>query len=176
MASLNSLTVTGTLQVTGEITYKPPVGFLYFQLESKSTPATLWSGTSWTNRSSVYPGAFFRAEGGGSPYIAQTWDENTPANTQQASLMKQHNHSTSSVTHTYDRGASSGWGGGTIAYGYNGICAASTGRGPVATTYQYGLADVNINASHSHAVSTSYSGGVEHRPLNYVIRVWERTS
>lgn len=42
---------------------EPPIGAVYVQFASQSTPATLYGGT-WSNVSSSYAGLFFRAEGG----------------------------------------------------------------------------------------------------------------
>ena len=43
-----------------------PIGFLYTQLPSQSSPDVLWPNMKWTEVTQSYAGLFFRAEGGNS--------------------------------------------------------------------------------------------------------------
>ena len=124
--------------VDTEVDSRIPIGFIYHQLPSQPTPATLFGGT-WSNISSTYAGLFFRAEGGN----ASAFEAGT-----QGFMMQSHNH--------VGQWAGAANGGG----GFEGIGSSL------------------VSGAAGNVTGAVYSGtaGVENRPVNKTIRIWERTA
>ena len=53
-----------------------PIGFLYTQYPSQTSPDDIWPGYKWSDITSQYAGLFFRAGGGGSLPFGQTQQAN----------------------------------------------------------------------------------------------------
>ena len=146
-----------------------PVGMTYIQFPGEYEPSQLgWPGT-WTNISTTFQGAFFRAEGGKSKAFEGG---------KQQGALKQHRHSVALTgtgttdpagnhRHPYSRGRQEN---DTRDGGNKGIENYHT---------QYtGYAGIH---SHNFSVSvvgdTEYEGDdTENRPENYTVRIWKRTS
>ena len=65
-----------------EISSLIPIGFLYTQLPSQSSPDVLWPNMKWTEVTQSYAGLFFRAEGGNSSSYGQLQLASAPHLTQ----------------------------------------------------------------------------------------------
>jgi hypothetical protein len=177
------VTVNGALTVIGKMTV--PIGFTYFQLPGKSLPSDLFLGT-WTNISSTFSGAFFRAEGGNASAFAGGLQasQNLSHGHTSGNENTDHTHTiTGSVgddtpDHTHGILAASGNG---VNQGYlrpgdasTGFWTASAGAS-VRHTHPVGtLVNGGISAVHQHTINAD--GGTEARPINYTIRIWERTA
>ena len=55
-----------------------PIGFLYTQFPSQSSPDVLWPNMKWTEVTQSYAGLFFRAEGGNSSSYGQLQSASAP--------------------------------------------------------------------------------------------------
>ena len=139
--------VYGSLNVTGKTTL--PVGATYIQFNGKSAPDSLFLGT-WTDRSSTWAGRFFRATG--SPAAA--------FGTAQASVGISHRHRLYGST---DYGVGRGIDNDTAT-----AVAACMGA-----THDYIYGDVLGGSSQYTVELTGYAQG---RPINYAIKIWERTA
>jgi hypothetical protein len=137
---------------------RPPINSTYVQFPNLSDPATLWPGTTWTNISSSYPGAFFRAEGGN----AQAFAGQASA---QANQNKEHVHGGATGNDSPDH-THSNRGGTTIASVLNNGSTPCYIGGTEATG--------GASTRHTHPISSD--GGPEARPDNWTIRIWKRTA
>ena len=171
----------------------PPIGFVYTRSPGEATPDILFPGTTWSNISSNFPAAFFRAEGG----AAATFQGTLGA--AQAAQNKSHTHGSpitsgvgSSHSHgvgTYAVGGESahthqqtaGVGGGATCYcSYS--CSNQTNVANQSFTgaganHSHGLSNSSAaEASHTHSVTVSSDGGADLRPINYTIQIYKRTA
>ncbi|MGD9938610.1 MAG: hypothetical protein AB7T74_02290 [Clostridia bacterium] len=184
--------VTGNLTVTGKMTV--PIGFTYFQLPGKALPSDMFLGT-WSNISSSFAGAFFRAEGGAaSAFDAGQQSSQNIIHSHEASSGTQsasHTHTTNSTSKTltgefspinsygaarrtggffsgvFSQGADQSW-----QFGASQQAAGANLKIDATHTHGTGVQ----SASHSHTVAVNADGGTEARPVNYTIRIWERTA
>lgn len=141
----------------------PPIGTTYVQFPGYSDPGTLYPGTTWSNISSSFAGAFFRAEGGNASAFGGG---------AQAYMHDSHSHggasggmSTSNPHHHTVRA-------GNTSYDLNQVNNFMGGSSNTNTAKDGVMNDTNID--HSHFINAD--GGVETRPLNYTIRIWARTA
>lgn len=123
-----------------------PVGTIYTQLPGKSAPATLYPGTTWSNISSAFAGAFFRAEGGKAVAFAGG---------KQDDAFQGHKMGRASDGHALVMSNSMGAG------------SANTTRTNVTGDEEIVIVTDGVNGTPRTADET--------RPTNYTVRVWERT-
>lgn len=140
-----------------------PIGFIYIQYPGKQEPGPAFGGV-WTNISSSFPGAFFRAEGGNASAFGSGL---------QVDVVGPHTH-TLSVTivnagaHQHEETL-----GAINLFGNAGISRTKGNYGGSSK----GTCDLtNTAGDHGHSASGSAlsNGGTENRPDNYTIRLWER--
>jgi len=183
-----------TLTITQILTNKHsvPIGFIYIQFPTKALPATLYPGTTWTDRSSSFAGNFFRAAGGNALGFEAG---------EQAFQNYSHSHGASSgndnIDHSHPVSGSTGndspdhshattfynnnGGTGTNPYGSvsSSSFSVSSGGASVRHTHpaQGSLATGSRSAYHQHNITVNADGGAgEARPVNRTIRIWERTA
>lgn len=141
-----------------------PVGFIYVQFPSLAGMETTLPhpnfGT-WTEVTSKYAGAFFRAN---LPGTSTTFDNLTGVTSKQAQQLLTHEHS---HTHTTDPipGVDSSSGSGVIR----------------AHTYDVGASSpakniLGVPVSTVGGAPTDVTTGAENRPANYPVRIWQRTA
>lgn len=128
-----------------------PVGFTYTQLPGMSDPSALWPFGTWSDISSTYAGAFFRAEGGS----ASSFGAGV-----QLDALQGHRHWVA-------RGASAVDGSGPPIY----LGIRSTG---VALTSVNGAGA--IGDPETDGVNGTPRTASETRPRNYTVRIWRRTA
>ena len=147
-----------------------PINAVYTQFPGMDDPNTLFQGTTWENITAQYAGAFFRAEGGNaSNFNGGLQEQGTSVNGLQASTDCRGNH-----THSWCI-TQSGTCPPTFCYyapattrASNGVCA-SCAISPISSS-------ISTQYSGSHTHSVTLTGGTETRPINYTIRIWERTA
>ncbi len=130
-----------------------PIGFIYVQFPSQSSPGDLgWYGT-WTNVSSTYAGDFFRAEGG---------DASAFGGGEQLDQMQGHYHKLGQLGNPdyYD---ARNWCGGSSS---DEIAPTNSG----ATTQPFATTPYNDQTNGEPRT------GSETRPVNQTVRVWKRTA
>lgn len=169
--------VTGNLTVTGKMTV--PIGFTYFQLPGKALPSDMFIGT-WSNISATFAGAFFRAEGGNASTFAAGL---------QASQNLSHGHTSGNDNTEHTHSGTTGWqdrsgthihvaptaGGGTTGAFENASGRDQTANTDAASTdHLHTITTGGRLAYHQHTINAD--GGTEARPINYTIRIWERTA
>jgi len=169
-----------------------PIGFMYIQFPTKALPATLYPGTTWTDRSPSFAGNFFRAAGGNAlafeageqafqnythSHVASAGNDNTDhshaVSGSTGNDTPDHSHNSNVLAHTYGGASSSGIDDGT-AGNYIQTGGASTRHTHPA---QGSLATGGRSAYHQHTITVNADGGAgEARPVNRTIRIWERTA
>ena len=170
----------------------PPIGFVYTRYPGEATPDILFPGTTWSNISSNFPAAFFRAEGGaaatfqgtlGAAQAAQNLSH-THGSPITSGAGSSHAHAVGSLTiggeaaHTHGPGtgvtfATNASTGGFLASGGTyGSCVA-TGAG---SSHTHGISgSVGAESAHNHVVTVASDGGADLRPINYTIQIYKRT-
>lgn len=141
-----------------------PIGSTYWQLPGKPAPGTLFPDTVWTNISSSFPGAFFRAEGGNASAFGAG---------QQGDLVKAHGHAASQDQHRHTGGTR------RIADSADGQYGSLSNVGsidyPLIRSNGYFLYDLDYTNYATPAITITQNVGAENRPNNFTIRIWERT-
>lgn len=136
-----------------------PVGFVYIQFPKQKAPSEMFAG-QWDNISNLYPGYFFRSEGGN----ASTFSE---------SDVVVQNEGLPNVTGYFGTGNSSAYIFNKFSnpfYGINGSREHPPASG--AGTYDY-YQHVQMDLSRSNSIY----GNSEHvTPINTAIRIWVRSS
>ncbi len=171
----------------------PPIGFVYTRYPGQDDPATIFPGTTWSNISSNFPAAFFRAEGGaaatfqgtlGAVQAAQNLSH-THGSPITSGAGSSHAHAVGSLTiggeaaHTHGPGTgtvfatNAGSGGFLASGGSYGSCGA-TGAG---SSHTHGISgSVGAESAHNHVVTVASDGGADLRPINYTIQIYKRTA
>ncbi len=134
-----------------------PVGAMYIQMPNMDDPSTLGYPGTWTNVSSDYAGAFFRAEGSGTYGSAQVFDNQTAS---QKDQMQGHWHDYDTKHGSYGNMAIDG-ASGTGSYNIRGK--------------QVDSGKIEITSPKSDGINSTPRTGSETRPENYTIRIWKRT-
>jgi hypothetical protein len=152
-----------------------PVNSIYIQYPSQSAPGVLFGLTTWTDVSSYYAGAFFRAAGG----RAASFIENGTL-TPQSDMIKTHTTGGMSdhATGAMNANTTGGFGNMEIA-GFDGNMSSSSRTtdeyAKPEGTSPYCLKSLKIDVSHTHTYGNS-NDNPETRPVNYTIKIWKRTA
>lgn len=184
------------LQAIQDISH--PVGTVFVQFPGKSSPDTLFGGV-WSNISASFAGAFFRAEGGnasafGGGLQAHMFQTHSHSNSLSASsgTTGAHTHSVSGTAasagaHTHNQNETDTSGSSTDAV-YNGPYASASAKNTgiqSAGAHTHTVSGTAASAGdHSHTITlagavgnpNSGSSGIETRPDNYTVRIWERVA
>ncbi|WP_407432508.1 hypothetical protein [Methanobrevibacter sp.] len=135
------------------VDFAHPINSIYYQLPTQSDPNTLFKFTTWTDITSSYAGAFFRAAGGDAAAFGTRQNQSTAVNGLSATQ--------ASHTHTLWMGSSSS-GSQAVPYRYNTVSGTADWAYEQALSYE--------------RPAISLSGDVETRPTNYAIKIWKRTA
>ena len=150
------------------ITASLPIGFIYFQLRSQSTPDVLFNTTGkWQDISSTYAGEFFRAVGGNSASFGSKQNEGLPtfnivtdrAVQGQGKVLPKGEKLTS---------ANKGLGGMASTQGYGGTSAVAIGTENTSfsqSPFPYFVPNNSIYGASTHVT-----------PYNSAIRIWKKIS
>lgn len=139
-------TKTDGIDSTGKVSM--PIGTMYIQFNGKSAPSSLFYGT-WTDRSSTWAGRFFRATGGSAAAFGDA----------QADAFQGHWHRINDGSSNYGYGQTN-FIGGTSHYGISYSFASSP----------------YVKAPYTDGVNGTPRTASETRPVNYAVKIWERTS
>lgn len=166
-----------------------PVGEVYVQYPQQMSPNDLWGDYSnWIELD--YSGAFFRADGGSANGFAT--EEDTLSSCQQEDSFASHNHGGNAYTsctincnNTNNKTLTGGFCGGQFGqhvnslstrYSWNGVISLSC-SGCCGTSGENGnSAGFCVDATHTHGYEVCCNNGVETRPENYTVKIWERIS
>lgn len=153
LLSMNSSASAPEWKDPAAVAYIPPVGFIYVQFPSQSTPDTLFSGTTWTDISSSYNGAFFRANGGYSNTFGTVQAESLPNVTGYCNGVLRDDGG--------DNGSGNGltWGGVTRYRSWSGTGGTA-------------IFQMNLNLANGNSI---YNGS-HVTPYNYSVKIWKRTA
>lgn len=148
----------------------PPVGFVYIQFPNKQSPSTIYPSYTWTNITDQYAGAFFRFEGGNaSTFESGLQDDATATTGLNTSFCSCPYNNTHCHPIAYCN-TGNGVAGSPLLYA--GQCYVS-----LSTTICYSGSSTNSTSdSGAHTHGVTLTGGTETRPINYTVRLWERTA
>ena len=134
-----------------------PIGSIYVQYPSQSEPSSLFGLTEWQDISSVYDGAFFRANGGASGSFGSQQAEGLPNITGRLDFPTIMNG-----TYGYITGKDGA---------FNDTTATGNFRANVSLANGSGDLILKFDAS---KYSSIYGNSQHVTPLNYSIKIWKR--
>lgn len=142
-----------------------PVNSIYIQYPSQSAPSDLFGLTTWTDVSSNYEGAFFRANGGASASFGTKQAEGLPEIYGELGF------------HVAD---APGFYIYTNPSGYSGAFGAASKSGSLATGYGGGVSSQSggrVATFSAEKYNSIYNKNESHvTPVNYSIKIWKRTA
>jgi hypothetical protein len=138
-----------------------PIGKRVIQLPGESSPATLYTNQTWSNISSTFAGDFFRVEGG----KANTYDSG-----EQEDAMQRITGDTNTQFATTTTTNPAGGGDGALDMDNSGTNVSNIGG---STYYRSAITFDSANSTSPNAAKTDDD---ETRPVNWTIRIWERTA
>lgn len=139
-----------------------PVNSIYIQYPSQSAPSDLFGLTTWTDISSTYAGAFFRATGGNAAAFGTKQNEGLPNITGSMEIRL-------GASSGYIRSLAVSEGNGALSSDYTGTVPNMPANSEVANK----PTGIKLDASKS---SNIYGSSSHVTPENYAIKIWKRTA
>lgn len=150
-----------------------PIGEVYVQYPSQTAPQTLYNATgiksTWTDISSQYSGAFFRANGGNSASFGSKQSEGIPNIKAEVSCESEglfNGRGTMTVTGGFSLSNNTSWAGGDNNVG---------GR-PRTLTFDASLGTYNTSGTLMTQANSPIGKSDHITPVNYSIKIWKRTA